>query len=203
MPNFWNERYRQPEYAYGEEPNDFLATQLAHFQPGSILFVAEGEGRNAVHAARQGWQVSAFDFSDEGRKKALMLAEKNGVAIDYQVADAATVQYPEGHFDAMVFVYAHFPAHIRDACYRRLPGFLRPGGILIFEAYSKGHVAYKQANPSAGGPGDPAMLFSEAELLDFFAGFEVLNLEEVEVEQEEGAYHQGKGLVIRFVGRKK
>ena len=70
MKEFWNERYRQNEFAYGEEPNEFLKEQLAKLQPGSILFPAEGEGRNAVYAAQSGWQVSAFDISEEGKKKA-------------------------------------------------------------------------------------------------------------------------------------
>jgi hypothetical protein len=75
MKEQWNERYSASEYIYGTGPNTWLVEKLAGLQPGKILFPAEGEGRNAVHAARLGWNVAAFDQSEAGRKKALKLAE--------------------------------------------------------------------------------------------------------------------------------
>ena len=77
----WNSRYSAEEYAYGEEPNAFIKQQLDNLIPGKILFPAEGEGRNAVYAAKLGWNVEAFDLSTEGREKALSLAAQNGVDI--------------------------------------------------------------------------------------------------------------------------
>ena len=75
MKNFWDERYKAKAYVYGKEPNQYFAEKLRELEPGKILLPAEGEGRNAVFAARQGWEVSAFDSSSEGRKKAFLLAE--------------------------------------------------------------------------------------------------------------------------------
>jgi hypothetical protein len=69
--NRWNERYANEEFAYGEEPNNYLKEQLTKLDAGKILFPAEGEGRNAVFAAKEGWTVSAFDISNEGLRKAL------------------------------------------------------------------------------------------------------------------------------------
>src|SRR5688572_28635163 len=83
----WNDRYSKDEYAYGERPNNFLKEQLEKIKVGSILFPAEGEGRNAVFAATLGWNVSAFDISAEGKNKALRLAETHKVTIDYQVGE--------------------------------------------------------------------------------------------------------------------
>jgi hypothetical protein len=48
MKEFWNERYANEEYAYGEEPNEFFKQELARLQPGRILLPADGEGRNGV-----------------------------------------------------------------------------------------------------------------------------------------------------------
>ena len=75
MIDFWNDRYGADEYAYGTLPNEFLKAELAKLKPGSILFPAEGEGRNAVFAAKQGWQASAFDMSTAGKSKAEQLLE--------------------------------------------------------------------------------------------------------------------------------
>jgi hypothetical protein len=63
MKDFWNERYGWDESAYGEQPNEYFKKQLAQLEPGEILMPAEGEGRNAVHAAKSGWHVKAFDTS--------------------------------------------------------------------------------------------------------------------------------------------
>ena len=100
----WNDRYSKDEYAYGEQPNNFLREELEKLKPGTILFPAEGEGRNAVFAAQLGWTVSAFDISVEGKNKAFRLAETNKVMIDYHVGDLKTLNYNTGQFDAIALL---------------------------------------------------------------------------------------------------
>lgn len=199
----WNQRYSGEEFAYGEQPNNYLKEQLEKLKPGTILFPAEGEGRNAVFAARLGWKVSAFDISAEGKKKALLLAEKNNVKIDYQVGELATLNYTTGQFDAVALIYAHFPADIKSLMHKTLDNYLRKGGVIIFEAFSKAHLAYLARNEKVGGPKDIASLFSTDELRTDFADYEIMELEEKEIELNEGSFHNGTGSVIRFTGRKK
>jgi hypothetical protein len=199
----WNERYRNAAFAYGEEPNNYLKEQLEKLPTGKILFPAEGEGRNAVYAAGLGWTVSAFDISAEGKKKALSLAEKNGVKIDYQLGALETLKYNPGEFDAIALIYAHFPAAIKSAYHKALDNYLRKGGYIIFEAFSKKHIDYITRNEKVGGPKDIGMLFSIEELRSDFSNYEMLELEEKEIELNEGKFHNGIGSVIRFTGRKK
>lgn len=199
----WNERYRSEPYAYGEKPNEYLREQILKLSPGTILFAAEGEGRNAVFAASLGWHVSAFDISIEGKNKTLRLAEKNKVSLNYQVGELPELNFQPQQFDAIALIYAHFPAAIKSQYHQLLVTLLRPGGVIIFEAFSKKHLDYVAQNPGVGGPRDLASLFSEEELKADFSGFEFLEFAETEVELSEGVYHQGKGSVIRFVARKK
>jgi len=201
--NRWNDRYSQEPFAYGEEPNLFLKEQLEKLPIGSILFPAEGEGRNAVFAATLGWKVSAFDISSEGKKKALRLAENHHVAIDYQVGELAAQTYSLEQFDALALIYAHFPGDIKSDLHKTLVTFVKKGGIVIFEAFSKQHLDYVTKNENVGGPRDLPSLFSLDEIKADFAHFEILQLEEVVIELHEGLYHNGTGSVIRFVGRKK
>jgi len=198
----WDDRYRDNEFAYGEAPNQYLEEQLHKLPPGKILFPAEGEGRNAVFAARMGWQVSAFDISKEGKKKALQLAEKNHVSIDYQVGILSSLDYTKEQFDAIALIYAHFPAEIKSALHRELDKYLRIGGTIIFEAFSKSHIAFIEKNEKVGGPKDIASLFSVEEISQDFPNYEVIELKEKEIELHEGLYHNGQASVIRFVGRK-
>lgn len=200
-PN-WDERYKDPEFAYGRAPNRFFEAWLPKFTPGSILMPADGEGRNGVFAARLGWKVTSFDLSVQGRLKALQLAKAHNVALDYMVGDLAQLSFEKEAFDALGLVYAHFPAAKKSLYHRKLHDFLRPGGIVIFEAFSKGHLPHRKADPKVGGPKDMDMLFSKEEILADFENYEVLLLAEEDVLLSEGKYHRGKGAVIRFVGRK-
>lgn len=199
----WNERYSNEVFAYGEEPNVYLKEQLVKLKLGGILFPAEGEGRNAVFAARIGWEVSAFDISSEGKKKALQLAEKNNVKVDYQVGELLTLNYTVEQFDVLALIYAHFPASIKSAFHKTLSTYVRKGGIVIFEAFSKKHLEYLAKNDKVGGPKEIDMLFSIDEIKSDFEDYEIIELIETEVELNEGVFHNGTGSVIRFVGRKK
>lgn len=199
----WDKRYSNDEFAYGEEPNNYLKEQLEKLPPGAVLFPAEGEGRNAVFAARLGWIVSAFDISTEGKSKALQLSTANNVTIDYQVGELQTLNYHKEQFDVIALIYAHFPAEIKSSYHKTLDKYLRKDGQVIFEAFSKKHIDYISKNEKMGGPREAAMLFSIDEIKSDFPDYEILELEEKEIELNEGQFHNGKGSVIRFVGRKR
>ncbi|EJP12907.1 MULTISPECIES: class I SAM-dependent methyltransferase [Leptospira] len=199
----WNERYNKEEFAFGEQPNEYLKEQLEKLKIGTILFPAEGEGRNAVFAAKLGWNVSAFDISIEGKKKAFRLAEANQVKIDYQVGELQTLDYHSEQFDAIALIYAHFPAEIKSYYHKTLSQYLRKDGLVILEAFSKKHIHYVLKNEKVGGPRELEMLFSIDEIKSDFKNYEIIELEEKEIELKEGLFHNGNGSVIRFVGRKR
>ena len=198
----WNDRYSKDEFAYGEEPNNYLKESLTKLPIGSILFPAEGEGRNAVYAAKIGWTVTAFDISNEGQKKAIRLAEKNNIEIDYQVGKLETLNFDTEQFDAIALIYAHFPANIKSSYHKALDKFLKINGTIIFEAFSKKHIDYITANEKVGGLKEIDVLFSIGEIKADFPNYEIIALEEKEIELNEGLFHNGTGSVIRFVGRK-
>jgi len=202
MKEFWNERYSQPYFAYGEAPNAFFREELEGLQPGSILLPADGEGRNAVYAASLGWTTFSSDISEEAMKKALGLALRTGVVLDYRVGDFGMLQYPTGYFDAAGLIYAHFSPEKKEAYHQRVHEFLKPGGLVILEAFSKNHLKFNRSNPEVGGPRDAAFLLSTEEIKSYFPDYEYLKLEEAEIELREGSYHRGRASVIRLVGRK-
>ncbi|AYZ35344.1 class I SAM-dependent methyltransferase [Chryseobacterium indologenes] len=199
----WNERYTQEEFVYGTEPNLYLQEKLASLKPGTILFPADGEGRNSVYSAMQGWKASAFDISKQGRNKALQLAAQNNVSIDYQVGELQTLRFNKQQFDVIALIYAHFPGDIKSAVHRMLDQYLRKGGFVIFEAFSKKHLGYVTKNEKVGGPRDLESLFSIEEINADFPDYDIKELKEVEIELNEGLFHNGTGSVIRFVGQKR
>jgi SAM-dependent methyltransferase len=194
---FWNSRYSQTEYAYGTNANQFLIEALETLSPGRILLPCDGEGRNAVYAASKGWTVEAFDLSEEGRKKALSLAKEKNVSIHYSIADANEIDFPPASFDVIALIYSHFPAAIRKSVHRKMTSWLRPGGMLILEAFHPAQLAN-----SSGGPQDISMLYTEEMLHDDFAPLLPLQLSRAEITLNEGKYHQGVADVIRLIALK-
>lgn len=203
MKEKWNIRYAEEGYAYGELPNEFFKEVIDKQQvKGKILFPGEGEGRNAVYAAKNGWDAFAFDISENAKIKAEKLAQENGVKINYQVGDFLNLSLIAEKYDAIALIYAHFPPTVLSSYYKKMAELIKSGGILILEGFSKGNIPYREANSSIGGPDNPEMLFSLAEIENYFSDFEIIQLEEMEVQLNEGKYHQGIGKVIRFVGTK-
>lgn len=202
MIEFWNERYREAGWAYGMHPNQWMEKKLPIAPSNShALFAAEGQGRNAVHAAQQGWNVSAFDLSEAGRERALGLAKEKEVELDYKISDALAIDYPKESFDLLVLIFAHFPAKRRTEIHRHLLELLRPGGHIIFEAYTKEQLVYQKEHQS-GGPQQWDMLFNLEEIGRDFSTCDIIELEMGETVLAEGKYHQGRAHTLRFFGSK-
>lgn len=202
MKEFWNDRYATKEFAYGKEPNVFFRQELDKLDKGKILLPADGEGRNSVYTALNGWATYACDLSAEGKRKADKLAVQNGVKLNYTVGDFGSLAYEMQFFDAIALVYAHFPAEKKQAYHKLIDQYLKVGGTLIFEAFGKEHLNYNSVNPKVGGPRDLDMLYAIEEMENDFSNYEIVVIEEVETDLNEGNFHVGTGSVVRFVGRK-
>ena len=108
--NMWDERYKKEVYVYGKEPNHFFKEWLVKFKPVSILMPADGEGRNGVFAAIEGWAVTSYDLSEAGRAKALSLAREYNVTINYIVGDFEALAFEKKKFDTIGLIYAYVAA---------------------------------------------------------------------------------------------
>lgn len=193
----WDERYGSDDFVYGTEPNTFLA-EYAGQLVGPVLSLAEGEGRNAVYLASLGLEVLGVDQSRVGLAKAQRLASLRGVTIRTEVVDLATYSPPEGAFGSVVSIFGHLPSRVRRALYERVEQSLRPGGLVLFEAYTKA-----QLGRGTGGPPDPDWLPSRAEVESEFPHCEPILSREIEREVVEGQFHTGLAAVVQFFGRKR
>jgi 2-polyprenyl-3-methyl-5-hydroxy-6-metoxy-1,4-benzoquinol methylase len=197
MNQTWNQRYAEKDFAYGLLPNEFLKAQLEKLPKGNILFPCEGEGRNAVFAAQNGWNVTAFDFSEVGFEKANLLATQNQVAINYSVADALEITFEPESFDAIALIYVHFPEKVRIQFHAKIMNWLKPRGCIILEVFNP-----LQLNNSSGGPKDISMLYTKEMIEHDFKSIRTKLLCSETIVLNEGKYHQGKADVIRYVGVK-
>lgn len=200
--SFWDQRYSGHAYVYGTEPNRYFESKLTLLPVGKALFVAEGEGRNAVFAAKQGWDVYAFDTSNVGKVKADSLADLNSVKINYLVAGFDEIEFDENSFDLIVFCYTHFPENSRKIYFEKSKKWLKPGGSIILEAFSKEHTHKQALNPKVGGPDNMKMLYTLEDLQGDFLGFDWKEALETETILNEGVGHVGLSSVVRLFGTK-
>lgn len=198
----WDERYSGAEYVYGTEPNDFLREQTGQIQalgllPLRILCLAEGEGRNAVYLAGLGHQVTAVDLSEVGLGKARALAHARGVNIETVCADLTRYQPPARRYDAVIMIFCHLPSAARPFLYEQVRSALKPGGLIVAEAYTAAQLALK-----TGGPGNADFMLSSAELAEAFKGYDIVVNRECQRNIHEGLFHTGLGAVVQFAARK-
>jgi 2-polyprenyl-3-methyl-5-hydroxy-6-metoxy-1,4-benzoquinol methylase len=197
MKTMWNERYQQDIYQYGINPNDFMAEQIQQLPAGRILFPGAGEGRDAVFAAKLGWEVHAFDLSEQGQSKALKLASQEKTRIHFKVTDASLVKFPIASYDVIALTYFHLPIEIRLPFYANCVSWLKPGGKILIEGFSR-----KQLGLSSGGPKNIDWLFSAKELETEFPGLKIILNEEKQRILDEGPLHQGLAEVVQFIAQK-
>ena len=192
----WDERYAQPGFAYGTEPNDFLVEHAAELE-GPVLSLAEGEGRNAVWLAERGLEVTAVDGSKVGLDKASALAASRGVSIHTVHADLADFRLEPEAWASIVSVWAHVPPALRRTIHANVVRGLRPGGVFVLEAYTPAQIEL-----GTGGPRDPSLCMTLEGLREELAGLSWIVAREVRRVVREGQYHDGPSATVQLVARR-
>ena len=199
---FWDQRYSESGFAFGEAPNAWLAAQRSRFKVGQRALVpGDGEGRNGVWLAELGLNVTTVDASRIGVHKANLLAAERGVTIDAHVADLNLWDWPVDTFDVIAAIYLHFPSDLRAEMHFRMLQALKPGGVLILEGYSLRQLVFR-AGGSVGGPSDPDMLFEPEDIAEDFDTAEIEYLDEDRVTLAEGKRHRGASSVVRLIAHR-
>lgn len=196
--SFWDQRYGNTEgFVFGTEPNDFLRDVAASIPAGPVLCLAEGEGRNAVFLARRGHAVTAMDQSAVGLAKAQALAATHGVRLETDRGDLATYALGRARWAGIVAIFMHLPPALRRDVLARAVEALAPGGVFVGEFYTPAQLAF-----GTGGPKDPALLPTLAELRADLCGLSLELGRELERDVIEGPGHTGRAAVVQVLARK-
>jgi SAM-dependent methyltransferase len=190
----WDARYSIEEYAYGIKPNKFLEENVNHIPKGKVLSLAEGEGRNAVFLAKQGYSVTAVDASIVGLNKARKLAEENGVVVEFIHADLADYDLGENKWDGIVSIFCPLPSSLRKQLYKRVEAGLKRNGVFLLEAYTPDQLKH-----GTGGGNSADVMQSKESLRLELAGLKFRHLIELERDVIEGIYHTGIGAVVQAI----
>ncbi|MDF0535790.1 class I SAM-dependent methyltransferase [Shewanella sp. A32] len=193
----WDDVYSAEQYVYGSEPNEFLLAHSSDLPQGRVLCIGDGEGRNSVYLARQGYQVTAVDLSAVGIAKAKKLAARYGVSVDYIQADLAQFSFGENQWDAIVSIFCHLPAPLRKRVHQQVIDGLKPGGVFLLEGYTP-----RQLQFGTGGPKAVEMLLDKDEVASELAALNMLHLQALDRQVIEGVKHTGTGAVLQLLAQK-
>lgn len=195
----WESRFAAEHYVFGTAPNAFLARNAARIAPDArVLSLADGEGRNGVWLAEQGFRVTAQDFSPMGQAKARALAADRGAALEWELSDIRTRGWAPDAFDAVVGIFFQFlsPPE-RSAVFEGIGKTVRPGGLVLIEGYGP-----KQLDYGTGGPKALQNLYTEELLRAAFADFSDVQVTAYDAEISEGPGHSGMSALVDLVARR-
>jgi SAM-dependent methyltransferase len=170
----WDERYATAALVWGAGPNRFLAPEVQDLPPGTALDLGCGEGCNAIWLAERGWQVTGVDFSAAGLEKARRLVAERGVEVSWLHADLLEYQPRPGAFDLVIVLYIQLPAAQLSAAMKKAVASLAPGGTLLVVGHDLLNLS-----EGIGGPQDPVVLFTPADIERDLAGLHIERAERV------------------------
>jgi len=195
----WETRFSGEHYLFGTEPNVFLKSHAhRHEKGGRILAVADGEGRNSVWLAEQGFDVHAIEFSPRALAKARKLAAERRVTVNFEQADLRDWHWPRDAYDGIAAIFIQFaPPAFRQRIFQGMRQATKPGGLVLIQGYSPKQLQYKN-----GGPSQIEHLYTTETMREAFGDWDIIALREHESELREGSHHVGVSGLLDLVARK-
>lgn len=193
---FWNGKFSKADYFYGTKANEFLASKIKLIKnKKKLLCLGEGEGRNAIFFAKNGFEVSAIDASDVGLAKLELRSKEENLNVKTFCMDLNHWETSE-KYDVIVASYLHMFKDEREELFKKIEDSLNSNGYFIAEFFST-----KQLEFTSGGPKDLELLYTIKDFENHFL-FCKKELKEEIVSLDEGIGHQGEACVIRVVIQK-
>lgn len=193
---FWNGKFSKADYFYGTKANEFLASNISLLKNHKkLLCLGEGEGRNAIFFAKNGFEVSAIDASNLGLEKLQNRAIEEKLDIKTICMDLNDWTVLE-KYDVIVASYLHMFKNEREELFKKIEDSLNSNGYFIGEFFST-----KQLEFNSGGPKDLDLLYAIEDFQNYFNLCKKNIIEEIVV-LDEGIGHQGEACVIRVVIQK-
>jgi SAM-dependent methyltransferase len=170
----WDKRYASVENLWAVKPNRFLVAEARGLNPGRALDLACGEGQNAIWLATLGWDVTGVDYSEVAISKARTRGDRDGVHVDFLVADLVSYEPEAGAFDLVLVLYLHIPRDERRGVLERAAAAVAPGGTFVFVGHDLTNLT-----EGVGGPSDPGLLCTPDDIAAELPGLEIEKAERV------------------------
>ena len=141
---------------------------------GDALDIACGRGRNALWLAARGLRTLAIDRDAAAVQFVREEALRRGVPVTAEVVDLETgfTAFAEAAYDVIVVVH-----YLYRPLFPALKAALRPGGLLVYETFSRGQE-------HRGHPRNPAFLLEPDELRELVQPLEIVVEREGDFEEK-------------------
>jgi len=140
-------------------------------------------------------------FVNRDPQSTLKLGQARGVALNAVQTDALAWEWPGEAYDVVALIFLHLVADERRALHARVVGALKPGGLVILEAFRPEQLA-RQAAGARGGPRVRELLYALDDLEADFAALNTIELGEADADFDEGTLHVGLSAVVRATMRR-
>ena len=189
----WDARYQERPALWGDEPNVFVRHHATALPPGTALDLGCGDGRHAVWLAREGWEVTAADFSSVALARGAEVAEHLGVEVTWLERDVTRWAPPARAFDLVLLAYLHLPSATFATVLRDAVDAVAPGGHLLLVGHHADNLEH-----GVGGPPDPDLLQSEEQVLAALEGLTIHRAEQATrpVTGDDGVTRDALDLVV-------
>ncbi|QHJ70009.1 class I SAM-dependent methyltransferase [Planococcus halotolerans] len=192
---FWNEFYANRAKGipfFVNKPDENLVDYFNKgvFQPGNVLELGSGPGRNAIYFTEQGCKVDAIDLSKESIDWAKERAEERNLKVNFIQNNIFDVQIDDGTYDIVYDsgCFHHIAPHRRNNYIELVENALKPGGHFAITCFIEGGElggsditdweVYRQRSLNGG------LGFTEEKLRDIFGSFEPVEIRKMRRAEE-------------------
>ena len=192
---FWNEFYANRAKGipfFVNKPDENLVDYFNKgvFQPGNVLELGSGPGRNAIYFAGRGCKVDAVDLSQKSIDWAIERAEERNLKINFIQNNIFDVQIDEGTYDIVYDsgCFHHIAPHRRNNYIELVEKALKPKGQFAITCFIEGGElggsditdweVYRQRSLNGG------LGFTEEKLRDIFGNFEPVEIRKMRRAEE-------------------
>ncbi|HSB69092.1 MAG TPA: class I SAM-dependent methyltransferase [Candidatus Methylomirabilis sp.] len=192
---FWEARYANA-LLYGTEPTSVARRLVGLLRAQGVRSILEagcGSGRDALFYAREGFDVTGTDLSQNALRWAGRRAETEGLRLNLIRDDLARTRLPAGSFDAAIAIHlVHLqPADVRQTMVNQLWRLTRDAGLIVMANYSTSEQgfttwdAYPEPNTRVDSRGKLVHFFDADDLRALLPPdrFELLTLEEIDLHE--------------------
>lgn len=198
---FWETSYTKAgspaTFSSGKPSWDVVEVLENRLTKGRVLDIGCGDGRNAIYAAKLGYDVTATDISEAGISKVKRLATESGLSINSYVQDMRDFE-PTDSYDVIV---SHGCLHLllRDEWLKVLHNIQT---ATTANGYNITLVFTNKIPPSDDMEPFMKGLFNESELFNLYKGWTIHHQSSHTIEDDHGGGIRHVHAINRIIAQK-